>query len=253
MGNFSYKVRQFIYDRDNNQCLKCGCSDNLTLDHILPISKGGGNEYTNLQTLCSKCNQDKGTAEIDYREWLEYPYLFEEEGKFDWSLSMYEIDSKYAIKKKPKKTSQFITNSNVLWDGKMPDTHKEEMLKCESGFVIHNGKKCLEYGKLNCKIGYGAEKGQRVFYDNIDEKLILDYAGTIISYHYNTIAHLVTKNSYAPREYTKILPKVKRTKIKVPKIYEFSETTTVKDIVIIEKQKFNIESYNNEPEPNFHY
>jgi len=52
--------RQRIYDRDNNRCVKCGNFHKLTIDHINAISKGGNNEDDNLQTMCEKCNSDKG-------------------------------------------------------------------------------------------------------------------------------------------------------------------------------------------------
>ena len=50
-------------------CLKCG-NDNpgsLTLDHIVPVSKGGKGHLDNLQTLCRKCNNRKGAKTVDYR------------------------------------------------------------------------------------------------------------------------------------------------------------------------------------------
>ena len=36
------------------------CVENLTIDHILPRSKGGKNTWKNLVTACKKCNQKKG-------------------------------------------------------------------------------------------------------------------------------------------------------------------------------------------------
>lgn len=261
MGSFSFKIRTFIYDRDENKCLKCGTPDNLTLDHIIPIAHGGGNEYTNLQTLCSKCNSEKGTKEIDYRKWLEYPAFINDE-KFDWKLSLEEIDYRYSAKPKKKKVTTPISFSKILnhvWDGKMPQTHKDEMNGHQNSFTIHNGNKCMMYGKLNCRIGYGAEIGQSVYYDSVNDKLILEYAGTKISYHYSTLNKMVDKNEYKPKAKFKKETVLKNAisqmplQIKAPKIFEFSELTTPKESVIIEKSKFSIEDYNKQPEPNFHY
>jgi len=56
----SNKIRFYIYKRDGNRCCKCGSSSNLEIDHIIPISKGGKSTIDNLQTLCHKCNVEKG-------------------------------------------------------------------------------------------------------------------------------------------------------------------------------------------------
>jgi len=63
-------IRDFIYNRDGNICLRCGTPDNLTIDHVIPLSKQGRNHKYNLQTLCYDCNQDKGDNIVDYR-WIE--------------------------------------------------------------------------------------------------------------------------------------------------------------------------------------
>lgn len=54
------KLRLEIYKRDEYQCKFCQSSSRLTIDHIIPLDKGGGNELSNLQTLCYRCNQEKG-------------------------------------------------------------------------------------------------------------------------------------------------------------------------------------------------
>jgi 5-methylcytosine-specific restriction endonuclease McrA len=41
-------------------CLLCGALDRLTIDHIVPVSKGGTNSLSNLQVLCNDCNIKKG-------------------------------------------------------------------------------------------------------------------------------------------------------------------------------------------------
>ncbi len=48
--------RPRIYKRDHYQCVYCGSNKDLTLDHVIPKSRGGGNEWTNLVTSCFKCN-----------------------------------------------------------------------------------------------------------------------------------------------------------------------------------------------------
>lgn len=60
--------RKFVLERDGNKCLKCGAESGLALDHVLPKSKGGSNRVSNLQVLCHKCNNEKGTDYIDYRK-----------------------------------------------------------------------------------------------------------------------------------------------------------------------------------------
>lgn len=50
--------------RDNNQCQYCGNYfpfDKLTMDHVLPKSRGGKNTWENLVAACMKCNQKKGS------------------------------------------------------------------------------------------------------------------------------------------------------------------------------------------------
>jgi 5-methylcytosine-specific restriction endonuclease McrA len=55
--------RQNIYARDKNQCQYCGrklSSEELTYDHLIPKSRGGKTEWTNIVTCCMDCNRKKG-------------------------------------------------------------------------------------------------------------------------------------------------------------------------------------------------
>ena len=52
-------LRQQVFDRDGHRCRYCGQSGQLTVDHIVPVSRGGTNALSNLQTLCFACNNAK--------------------------------------------------------------------------------------------------------------------------------------------------------------------------------------------------
>jgi 5-methylcytosine-specific restriction endonuclease McrA len=53
-------TRQNIFKRDNFECQYCGKKRELTIDHVIPRSKGGKDTWLNLVTACKKCNAKKG-------------------------------------------------------------------------------------------------------------------------------------------------------------------------------------------------
>jgi len=62
------EIRNEVFRRHGNSCLKCGSNYKLALDHIIPVSKGGRNCIENLQPLCKNCNSSKGSNIVDYRK-----------------------------------------------------------------------------------------------------------------------------------------------------------------------------------------
>lgn len=55
--------RRAILLRDRYQCQYCGAhpgKDSLTIDHILPRSRGGRTDWENVATACGTCNRKKG-------------------------------------------------------------------------------------------------------------------------------------------------------------------------------------------------
>lgn len=52
--------RQNVFKRDRHQCQYCGSEKDLTLDHVMPRSRGGDSTWHNLTTACKKCNSYKG-------------------------------------------------------------------------------------------------------------------------------------------------------------------------------------------------
>lgn len=49
-----------LIDRDGYYCQNCLLSEGLTIDHVIPLSRGGSDDPENLQFLCQSCNSKKG-------------------------------------------------------------------------------------------------------------------------------------------------------------------------------------------------
>lgn len=47
----------------------CGSQSNLTIDHVVPLSKGGKWVWENLVTACTKCNGKKGSKSLKQLGW----------------------------------------------------------------------------------------------------------------------------------------------------------------------------------------
>ena len=63
---------QYIYEQQKGKCVSCGNKflyEQMTVDHIEPLSKGGPDLPYNIQLLCAPCNSSKGNHhETDYRK-----------------------------------------------------------------------------------------------------------------------------------------------------------------------------------------
>ncbi|MCP9776057.1 HNH endonuclease [Cyanobium sp. WAJ14-Wanaka] len=54
-------TRRNLFQRDGHRCQYCGCSgERLSVDHVFPRSRGGGDTWENVTTACLPCNVRKG-------------------------------------------------------------------------------------------------------------------------------------------------------------------------------------------------
>lgn len=109
----SQRTRYYILHRDGFRCRACGRGPDdgvkLTIDHIVPVDWGGGNEKSNLQTLCMECNEGKkawvaGTPPQVMKQILTKPSvesrieaLFDSFPNEDISSTMIQLVSKGAL------------------------------------------------------------------------------------------------------------------------------------------------------------
>ena len=53
-------TRRAVFARDSWTCQYCGSRSNLTVDHVVPRSKGGASSWENIVASCAPCNRRKG-------------------------------------------------------------------------------------------------------------------------------------------------------------------------------------------------
>ena len=67
-GSFSQDEWQQLCEQYEYRCACCGEKKPLTVDHVIPLSRGGSNAIENIQPLCRTCNSSKKDKHIDYRK-----------------------------------------------------------------------------------------------------------------------------------------------------------------------------------------
>lgn len=58
---FTYKN---VFIRDGYSCQYCGSKQELTIDHVVPRSRGGKSNFENCVTACRPCNNSKGNKDL---------------------------------------------------------------------------------------------------------------------------------------------------------------------------------------------
>ncbi len=72
-------MKQVLIQKTGSVCARCGKKiliREVTIDHVVPKYRGGGDDARNLVPLCKKCNRQKGSRIVDPEEF--YPYLGKE-------------------------------------------------------------------------------------------------------------------------------------------------------------------------------
>lgn len=83
-GNFTGEQWLALLEFYGAKCLRCNRTP-PTVDHVIPLSKGGSNDIGNIQPLCRPCNSGKRARDTDYRtlaERTEFIAALKERGMF---------------------------------------------------------------------------------------------------------------------------------------------------------------------------
>jgi len=187
--------REQLFDKCKGRCCHCGCElvlgDNFSIEHIIPLSKGGTNDYENTVALCKACNKEKGDDVVDVEFYSYAPKLIKEEiarvleeyyEKCDWLTSknvfkhdrytinttqhihlangkIYEKPAKCELRKMDEEEYEYLVGNTAkreiteepVTDGKVESISDEG----QPFKLIFNGK---VVGALHCGLDAGKDK-----------------------------------------------------------------------------------------------
>lgn len=108
----SKRTRFEVLRRDNNACRYCGqmAPDvKLTIDHVVPVALGGGDDPTNLVTACVDCNAGKTSTAPDQA------IVEEVEAKaVEWADAMRRAGEMLAATPEPQR--DYVAAFDTAWD-----------------------------------------------------------------------------------------------------------------------------------------
>jgi len=173
------KKRDRIYKKDEDKCKKCGSQENLTIDHILPLSQGGSDKDKNLQTLCEKCNLEKGhKIEIPFWEHIRQLWVTNKDFKKLKRGLLADMDSKIRIFREKflveiKGIAEARLQTALKETAEERDTYRERVVKLAEA-IKHRDDDIKKLGEklLALEEHLGIEyKEQEVVIEEVEEKI----------------------------------------------------------------------------------
>lgn len=97
---YTQKERSIIYKKDNGKCYLCGKEllySEMTLDHVMPLAKGGADCMENLRCCCVNCNRWKADSYSgDFEDKISNIYMHQMDdkigNKFMWRFVKRYLD-----------------------------------------------------------------------------------------------------------------------------------------------------------------
>jgi diadenosine tetraphosphate (Ap4A) HIT family hydrolase/5-methylcytosine-specific restriction endonuclease McrA len=169
-GNLRHKMIT-----DHPYCALCGAKPSpdimLDIDHILPVSKGGTDEPSNLQVLCHRCNRGKGNDLIKSAKEAHRDFRNPQDGCIFCSLEESRIihQDDYVIVIKDKYP---VTTGHTLIIPKRHVSKALDLTDIEMLSIFHMSKKItqelqnedLKITGFNLGFNVGQDAGQTVFH-----------------------------------------------------------------------------------------
>ena len=209
--NLSKSVRFEVFKRDSFTCQYCGKSAPdvvLEVDHIIPVSKGGDNDISNLITSCFECNRGKSNKKLTDNQTLKLQK--EELDKLSKRREQLEMMSKWRIEllniehEEVNKLIEIVNLENSL-NISLTNTGTKNIIKLIKKYGFNEVLECsvISFGQYEPETAMkkieAIIKNRRMQKDNPELKdlhYIKGIAKNRFSYFDSRKAFLILKNGY---------------------------------------------------------
>jgi 5-methylcytosine-specific restriction endonuclease McrA len=110
-------LRRRVVARDGPVCKICGAAlehDEITLDHVIPRSKGGRNTFENLRVVCSPCNNIRGASDLHDSEVVaRRAEWFEKRSRRKQRAARRKVEAPPKEQTYERRVYSYITNENA--------------------------------------------------------------------------------------------------------------------------------------------
>lgn len=109
-------VKARILSKSNCKCVLCGKEldlQSMTIDHYIPIDKGGNSQFINLYTACEKCNKHKSNNIVspkDYSNYLNISYEY----TLEMLLKQWSRQKASARRKKAERLKRKLSGNSYM-------------------------------------------------------------------------------------------------------------------------------------------
>lgn len=140
---FDTETRERVLRKSKCKCAKCGKEldmRNMTVDHIIPLSKGGTNKEYNLIAMCKKCNKEKGSLVFKPSDY-------------------YKGIPKYLLPKLDKMFDEYMYGEDFFsWS----NLFKQDVITIETEVTHKPSRRCMKTYKVKSKF-------QKAYYKDLND------------------------------------------------------------------------------------
>lgn len=167
--DWQYKYKNYVLNKYNQTCVDCGCTENLEIDHILPVKTYPelAFELDNLQVLCSSCHKQKSSKEFsespNYFSVVSIEYVGEEQ---TYDMEVNHHSHNYVANGIVTHNSQRYAEVDKLPHSGFREARLQDYKNRQNSIETFDTNLSYQWEEIQANISYAVESGYQWALDN---------------------------------------------------------------------------------------